>query len=326
MSLSDRDDGGFQPMALSSLEQFDEEQSSKTPASDPDFDRFKRLFEKSGLETKESCEFKAMVGARKEEETAFFNPLIKEKQGAGHTRKTDKIPDKKKMHSSSGKDALDVPAQTLEEKGYQKGFERGLEQGWQEGQKQGLEDGFEKGRIDGAKKGEQQGREKGYQDGFEQGVEAGEAKGRNEVQEQAVQTLQSLENALNTADQTLVLLVEKYEQNILSLIQKIARKAVMAHLEMEDDIVRHLILDALKTLVQPEDVVLSICPEDYAYIEMVKDEFFEQVGSLTRVSVKSDAAINRGGCKIDTLTASVCVDIESRLDAIFEAIKTAGVK
>ena len=300
MSLSDRDDDGFQPMVPSSLEQFDEEQSNKTPASDPDFERFKLLFEKPGLETQEPCEFKAMVDGRKQEEAAFFKPLIKEKQGKG--------PDRGEPYPSSGKDAPDSPVETPEEKGYRQGLERGLEQG----------------RINGEQKGEQQGREKGYQEGFEQGVEAGEAKGRKDVQEQAVQILQSLEHALNTADQTLVLLVEKYEQRILSLIQQIARKAVLAQLEMDDDIVKHLILDALKTLVQPEEVVLSICPQDYEYIEMVKDEFFEQIDSLTRVSVKSDSGVHRGGCKIDTLTASVCVDIESRMDAIFTALKNAG--
>ena len=316
MSLSDRDDDGFEPMVPSSLEQFDEEQSNKTPASDPDFERFKLLFEKPGLETQEPCEFKAMVDGRKQEEAAFFKPLIKEKQGKG--------PDRGEPYPSSGKDAPDSPVETPEEKGYHQGLERGLEQGRPEGHKQGYQDGFEKGRINGEQKGEQQGREKGYQEGFEQGVEAGEAKGRKDVQEQAVQILQSLEHALNTADQTLVLLVEKYEQRILSLIQQIARKAVLAQLEMDDDIVKHLILDALKTLVQPEEVVLSICPQDYEYIEMVKDEFFEQIDSLTRVSVKSDSGVHRGGCKIDTLTASVCVDIESRMDAIFTALKNAG--
>ena len=130
---------------------------------------------------------------------------------------------------------------------------------------------------------------------------------------------------MKTADQTLDLLVEKYEKKIISLIQQIAEKAVMAQVAIDDEIVRNMILDALKALVQPEEVILSVSLDDYEYIEMIKDEFFDQIDSLESVSVRSDPSIARGGCKIETITASVSADPESRLEAIFEAIKNAGV-
>lgn len=122
----------------------------------------------------------------------------------------------------------------------------------------------------------------------------------------------------------MVLLVGKYEERIISLIQQIAKKVIMAQVEVNDEIIKHMILDALKRLVQPEEVVLSISQDDYEYIEMIKDEFFEQIDSLSSMSVRSDPSIKRGGCKIETNTASVSADAESRLEAIFEAIKTAG--
>jgi len=59
---------------------------------------------------------------------------------------------------------------------------------------------------------------------------------------------------------------------------------------------------------------------------MIKDEFFEQIDSLNSISVRSDPSIKRGGCRIDTNTASVSTDPESRLDAIFNAMKSAGAK
>ena len=136
--------------------------------------------------------------------------------------------------------------------------------------------------------------------------------------------MNSLEFSLKTADQTLDLLVEKYEERIIGLVQKIAQKAVMAKVAVDEEIVKHLILDSLKHLVQPEEINLSVSSDDYEYIEMVKDEFFEKIDSLTSISVSSDPSIKRGGCKIETNTASISTDVESRLEAIFQAFKTQG--
>jgi len=117
----------------------------------------------------------------------------------------------------------------------------------------------------------------------------------------------------------------RYEARIISLIRQIAKKVVMAQIEIDDGIVKQLIIDALKALVNPEEVVLSISEEDYEYIEMIKEEFFDEIESLKSISVKSDPSVKRGGCRIDTSTASISSDPESRLEAIFEAVRKAGI-
>ena len=58
---------------------------------------------------------------------------------------------------------------------------------------------------------------------------------------------------------------------------------------------------------------------------MIKDEFFTEIESLNRIAVKSDPSIKKGGCKIETATASIVTDPESKLDAIYEALKNAGL-
>lgn len=324
MSLSDRENDQFTPMPLNSLERFDEEHSSKADESDPDFNRFKMLFEKPKLDKEESFEFKAVYDAEKEQEENVFKPLIEKKDDFLEKEEADKETAGLEQDTASETQDLPEPVETADEKGYREGFEKGLEQGMLQGQKQGYEDGLKKGEAKGFEQGEAQGSEKGYQQGLEQGLKAGETKGKKEIREKAVEILNALETSLKTADQTLDLLVEKYEESIISLIQQIARKAIMARLEIDDEIIKPLILDTLKTLVQPEEVVLSVSLEDYDYIEMIKDEFFEQIDSLNSVSIRSDPTIKRGGCKIETNTASVSTDPESRLDVIFDAIKTAG--
>lgn len=311
MSLSDQDE--FKPLVLSSLEQVDGEQTNRINESNPDFNRLESLFEKPKFQDKESYEFKMLYDAKKEEKTIVFKPLIEKKE------KTEKKI--RETDSSSGAGSQE-PMETDEKKGYRKGFARGLE----EGQKKGFEQGVEEGEAKGLEIGKNQGFEKGEKQGFDHGLKEGLEKGEEETRQKAVKILNSLETSLKEADQTLDLLVEKYEDSIVSLIQKIARKAVLAQVEINDEIVKHMILDALKHLVQPEEVVLSVSLDDYEYIERIKDGFFEQVESLKSISVKPDPSIKKGGCRIDTNTASVSTDAQSRLDSIFEAMKTAGAK
>ncbi len=74
----------------------------------------------------------------------------------------------------------------------------------------------------------------------------------------------------------------------------------------------NLLEQSLNTLVQAGEVVLSVSQDDYEYIAMIKDEFFETVDSLTSVSVRPDPSIKRGRCKIETITALISSDVESR--------------
>ena len=116
--------------------------------------------------------------------------------------------------------------------------------------------------------------------------------------------------------------MEKYKTSIISLVEQVAKKNIMEEIEIDDEVVKSMILDAFKTLVLAEEVVLSVSQDDYEYIEMIKDEFFETVDSLTSVSVRSDHSIKRGSCKIETVAASISSDVESRLEAIFKTART----
>jgi len=317
MSSSDPEEG-FKPIDLNSLETFNKETISQSDASEPEFNRFKLLFERPKFEKEEPYEFEAVYHETRKREETVFKPLI---EPAKRIEKTREKGNQHKEADNEGKE----PNETPEEKGYQDGFEKGREQGIEKGKAQGYEEGFHKGEAEGFEKGEQAGAVTGHEKGYEDGYKEGEAKGTEEARQKSIGILNTLEESLNMVDRTLSLLVDKYEARIISLIQQIAKKAVMAQLKINDGIVRQMILDALKTLVNPEEIVLSISEEDYEYIEMVKEEFFEEIKTLKSISVKSDPSVKRGGCRIDTNTASISSDPESRLDVIFEAIKKAGI-
>ncbi len=327
MSLSDVQKEEFKPIDVKGLDNFDEELSHKNMDTRPDLERFKMLFDPSELEIEEPVSFKALYSFDKQTIEEPFKPLI---EGTGKNR-AENSGEGDILKTQENEDAIqeEEPEISLKdqafEQGYTKGFDQGLVQGEEKGLAQGHEQGYVKGEAQGFEKGETQGFAKGKEDGFEKGYQEGREKAEAEARKEIIEILEPLKKVLNNADLMLEQLIEKYEAQIISLIFKISKKAVMASLQLDDEIVKHTILDALKHLVAPEEIILSVSSEDFDYIEMIKDEFFQAIGSLKHVAVKSDPLMDRGGCRIETATATIATDPESKLTAIYEAILNAGL-
>lgn len=331
MSLSDselkdsvaggQESDDFMPINVHALDRFDQEISNKTPETQPDFDRFKLLFDPSELDQGE-VSFEDLYSFAKDEKDEPFEPLIK---GAGD--EPEAAPMAGIDSGTEGPEILE-PEKTPEEIGFERGFAKGLDQGREtgeaEGQAKGFEEGFAAGEAEGMKKGEAEGFAKGEAEGLEKGYEEGRQKAEAEVADEAAQILDPLREGLETVDQLMSRLVTRYELQILELVQKIAEKVVMAKVAVDDEVVKHTILDALTHLVAPEEISLSVSTEDYEYVEMIKDEFFEAVRSLKNVAISSDPMISRGGCRIETATATISTDPETKMAAVYDAMVKAG--
>ncbi|MDD9303602.1 MAG: flagellar biosynthesis/type III secretory pathway protein [Desulfobacter sp.] len=331
MSLSDidkpnpddpQDTEDFKPIDLGSLESFEQELSQKTEDQEPDFNRFKMLFDPSELE-EEDVFFEALYSFSKEiTQEDVFEPLI---EGTGGEQD---LPESKGLEEQDTPAEEEVPQASAEELGFEQGFAKGLIQGRASGEAEGKKEGYEKGFAKGEAEGVQKGEADGFARGEAQGIEAGEAIGRQkaqaEVAGQMAEILDPFKKSLETADQLLDKLLKRYEGQIVELVYKIAQKAVLAKLELDEQVVKHTIMDALKSLVAPEQISLSVSTDDYEYVQMVKDEFFESVRTLKHVSVSSDSMIPRGGCRIESAAATISTDPESKLKALYDAIVEAG--
>lgn len=337
MSLSDQEehndgtflsqDHGFKPIDVGALDNFDDEVSLKKPATEPDFNRFKLLFDPLEIQREEGG-FEAVYRVTKKLKEELFEPLI---QGADVvTNKTDV---KKEMcapleETQNVDEPEDEP--TPEEQGFAAGYEQGmaqgLEKGLADGHAKGYGEGLEKGRKEGFKQGETDGFTKGEAAGFEKGLEEGRDVGKQEIVQEMTQVLDPFRQALETADQMLENMLARYEIQLVELVCQIAGKVVMAKLDSDDTVIKHTILDALSQLASPEEITLSVAEEDYEYVEMIKEVFFESVRSLTHITVNTDAMIPKGGCRIQSAGASIATDPETKLKAVYEAIAEAGAQ
>ena len=329
MSLSDEkehtQEDEFQAINVDTLASFEQEVSLKGPDTQPDFDRFKLLVDPAELE-KEEDEFEALVKVTKKLKKELFEPLIQGADVMDDTPDDATCADDPADNDPEAEKEPEGP--TPEEQGYAAGYEAGLAQGLEKGEEQGhaagYEKGFEKGEQEGFKQGEADGFAKGEAEGFEKGRQEGLDAGKQETAQEMEQVLDPFRQALETADQMLEQMLARYETQLVELVCQIAGKAVMARLDADDTVVKNTILDALSQLASPQHITLSVAQEDYEYVEMVKETFFEAVRSLTHITVNSDAMIPRGGCRIESAGATIATDPESKLQAVYEAIAQLG--
>ncbi|MBF0376029.1 MAG: hypothetical protein HQK72_00930 [Desulfamplus sp.] len=211
------------------------------------------------------------------------------------------------------------------EDAYKQGFAEGTTKGHEEGLARGIEEGFQAGHEKGLQDGYEQGFQKGEEEGYDAGFQKGEEDGKVVGDARALEIITSLEDILQKSEQSWSNAIKTHEVKILSMICKITEKIVFAKLELDEGIVKESILNALATMPEPEEIVLNISPDDYEYVEMVKDDFFTNIKSLKSISVIANPSVQRGGCKIESSKGKVETDIKTRLEQVFTSVMGARV-
>lgn len=325
ISLSDKNkyniNDSWKPLDIESLQHIEEEKFIKTENTAPDYNIFKRIYEDTEITGSEL--FKPLYEVDSNEDMAEddgkhgFEEILPVSElnsdsGADHDNivkpEEEDTCDPGKSDDAGG-NMQDKPGYDFELK---KGFDEGKNEEFLQGKKQGEEQGYAEGY------------EKGEKQGYAEGYEKGENDAKHNFEVKSLEILDSLEDILLKTNDAWAELVKKYEDKILSLVCRIAEKVVLARLEIDDKLVKESIFNAMEKMPEPEEIILHVSPDDYEYIEMIKEEFFERINGLTSISVVSDPSINRGGCRIESSKAKIETDIESRLEAVFESIVKAG--
>lgn len=200
----------------------------------------------------------------------------------------------------------------IEQKAYDEGCARGEKAGYDAGFAEGKGEAHAEGFAEGEKEGLEAGFAKGEVDGFEA------------ARAEAAERLTALASLIGGVESLWDNLIRANEAQIVSLVCKVAEKVVLGRVAVDDEMVKRAILDAFSLIPEPVDVTISVSPEDYAYIEVVKEDFFQQVRGLKQVSIVSDPSVARGGARVETVSGEVDAGIESRLAAVTRSVIEGG--
>ncbi|MDC7699787.1 FliH/SctL family protein [Vogesella indigofera] len=161
----------------------------------------------------------------------------------------------------------------------------------------------------------------GYDAGLQAGVKAGEERGRAEgaeralleAQQQFQQYWQPLSALQQSFEQELSLLGAQLSQEVLALAVSFAEKVIGEVVRHDPAVLRSLLTEALDTLADSvAQVKVQAHPDELATLQAFLGEQYPQ----WRMQWLANASLTRGGCRIETPSASIDLTLESRLQLL----------
>ena len=170
--------------------------------------------------------------------------------------------------------------------------------------------------------------DRGFAEGKEQGLVEGRAEGQRAGREEAIREvtpqLQELQAMFITvvqrweADLNSMLLAAR--EDVLEFAMAVAEKVTHRMVQTDTSVIGDQIVEALKLLVEPKAVTISVAPQDRALVESMLPELIEKIGACTHANIRDDESVTRGGCVINTGAGRIDATIECQIQRIADAL------
>ena len=158
-------------------------------------------------------------------------------------------------------------------------------------------------------------------------LEEAKARGRQEglaiAEERFEATSRALAKALEDVSRLRESLAQSGSQDMLRLVMAVAEQVIRREVAVDPNLVLSIIENALQASVRSDSYRISINPADLEVVNAQKPLFLASISGLRNLSIDADAAISRGGCRVDSELGDVDATIESQLAAIRQALAAA---
>lgn len=135
-------------------------------------------------------------------------------------------------------------------------------------------------------------REEGFQEGYEDG--------HQEARKETAELIEHAESILEEARRERHAYVENHEDSIIQLAVTLAERVLTESVEIDEDLVRQVVRDAVDDLREVREITLVLHPEDLKIIRDIVDELHGDHPSLESIDLSENDRLQRGGCRIRT--------------------------
>ncbi len=163
--------------------------------------------------------------------------------------------------------------------------------------------------------------ERAYSEAYDLGLIEGTEKAYKDNSADLRDRVLKLDELIKTIEVIQVDLVEKSELQILKLLNMMASKIAMDHVEANKEIVLEVIKKVIEAAQSDEEVILKVSTEDRFFISSVRERSDLKLDYLDRVKLEPDDDIKSGGCILETRYGAIDATLEQRLNKVWESIE-----
>jgi flagellar assembly protein FliH len=152
---------------------------------------------------------------------------------------------------------------------------------------------------------------------FQQGVQEGLRQAEADYGSSTLALFQACEQLSSIRETILVNSKSELIEMIIAFSEKIIRHSVTE----QDQTIIDTVEEAMHQAVKSSEFYIFLNPEDMAAIKERSNDFVAGLNGLENIIVKSDPAIERGGCRIESENCTVDATMSSQLEIINDRLR-----
>jgi flagellar assembly protein FliH len=163
----------------------------------------------------------------------------------------------------------------------------------------------------------------GHETGYDEGFKAAFQKGKTSAKEEFTPLLETLNSLIQELSGFRKLMYPKVENEMVGMIVDLTKKVLAYEISSKEDSVKQMILLAMNSVIDKENMVIRIHPSDKGYAEEFCPELKRLFSEIKNITFEEYSGIERGGCIIDTNFGSVDAQtsqLEEQIDKILKLI------
>jgi flagellar assembly protein FliH len=151
---------------------------------------------------------------------------------------------------------------------------------------------------------------------------SGREEGRSEAAAHIEEALKTLNDAVNERKN----IIKDAESEILRLSVKIAEQIIRSEVSLHRDVCLNIVAEAIARVSDREQIIVRVNREDADYIKRYKDRIAGILDGVKSFSILEDAAIEPGGCIIETNLGFIDAKISTKLKSIEDSLKKVAAE
>ena len=159
----------------------------------------------------------------------------------------------------------------------------------------------------------------GHKTGYEEGFQTAYQKGENSAKEEFIPLLQTINSLIRELSEFRTMMYPKVEKEMIEMITGLTKKILQHEINTNEASVKQMILLAINSVIDKENMTIRIHPSDKAHAEAFSPELKNLFSEIKNITFEEHPGIEKGGCVIETNfgTIDAKVDqLESQIDKI----------
>lgn len=156
-------------------------------------------------------------------------------------------------------------------------------------------------------------KKKAEKDGFQEGFKKGTA----EIENQKQQLMEERAQQESEYKRQLELL----EPELIRVILEVFSKVLHVSLEDKEDVIQHLVTNAVAHIDNSYEFIIRVSKEDYPALKKSKDQIFEEIPRISTLEIIKDSSLKKNQCLIETDGGVFDCSIDTQLEKLISDIK-----